>query len=152
MNSKKILVLGIGNVLLGDEGVGIHMARFLDEQILPEHIDILDGGTGGFHLLSILQSYSTIIMIDAALDKHKPGTVNLLEPKYASDFPKSLSAHEIGLKDLIESASLLGNLPKIYLITISVDSFQDINMELSENVKKSIPEIHKLVNKIIRRI
>ena len=148
----KVLVLGIGNILLGDEGIGVHAARYLEEQPLPEHVDVLDGGTGGFHLLSVFQSYQDIIMIDAALDSRPAGTVDLLQPKFAKDFPKSLSAHEIGLKDLLESASLLGTFPRIYLITVSVDAFQDLDMELSEEVKKTIPEIHTRVLKVLELI
>ena len=148
----KVLILGIGNILLGDEGIGVHAARYLEEQPFPDHVDVLDGGTGGFHLLDVFQSYLDVIMIDAALDNRPAGTVNLLQPKFAKDFPKSLSAHEIGLKDLLESASLLGTFPRIYLITVSVDNFQDIDMELSEEVKKAIPEIHAMVLKVLEGI
>ena len=67
----------------------------------------------------------------------------------SEDFPKSLSAHEIGLKDLLESASLLGTFPKIFLVTVSVDSFQEIKMELSEEVEKMIPDIYDMVLKLL---
>lgn len=52
MNNEKILVLGIGNVLMEDEGAGVEVIRRLEEQSLPENVEILDGGTGGFHLLT----------------------------------------------------------------------------------------------------
>ena len=150
--NKKILILGIGNVILGDEGVGVHAIKYLEKQQLPGFVDLLDGGTGGFYLLSVLETYKTIIMIDATLDDSPAGTINLIEPEFASDFPKALSSHEIGLKDLIESAAMLGHLPKIYLITVSVKEIQDISMELSTEIKHILPEIHLLILEILKRI
>ena len=135
---EEILILGIGNVLLGDEGVGVHAVRVMEGEILPDHVRLLDGGTGGFHLLSIFQQYKKIILIDATLDGKKPGTVSLLKPKYAKDFPNHLSAHELGLKDLLDAAFLLGNIPEIYVVAISVKEFQEMGLELTPDVEEAI--------------
>jgi len=148
----EILVLGIGNVLLADEGIGVHAVRMLEEKSLPEHISFLDGGTGGFHLLSIFQQYKQIILIDATLDGNKPGKVSLLTPKYAKDFPQTLSAHDIGLKDLVQSSALLGFLPEIYLITVSISENQDLSMELSAEVLQSMNEIEVIVNNLVGKL
>jgi hydrogenase maturation protease len=91
-------------------------------------------------MLSILEAYKTIIMIDATLDDLPAGTINLIEPEFASDFPKALSSHEIGLKDLVESAALLNHLPKIYLITVSVKEIADISMDLSPEIQNIFPK------------
>jgi len=146
---RPILILGIGNILLGDEGVGVHVVRELEKLKLPERVSVLDGGTGGFHLLSIFEQNKRMILIDAALDGNKPGTVTLLKPKYSKDFPKTLSSHDIGLKDLIESSALLGFMPEIALITISITENQPLKMELSEEIKNSIPEVIDLIIKLI---
>jgi hydrogenase maturation protease len=149
---EKVLILGVGNILLDDEGIGVHVIKYLEKQELPSHVSLLDGGTGGFYILSVLEEFQHIIMIDATIDGSEPGTLTVLEPKFASDFPTALSSHDIGLKDLIESAALLDHLPKIYLITVSISQEQDMNMELSEEIKKTIPSIHQLILKIIRQI
>jgi len=141
--------LGIGNVLLGDEGVGALAARRLEESGLGSKALIVDGGTGGFQLLSYFSDHSRIIMIDAAADGRPPGTVSVLRPKYAGDFPKSLSAHDIGLKDLIEAATLLGGLPDISLITISVEKIQPMTLDLSPPVEASLPEIERIVRTLL---
>jgi hydrogenase maturation protease len=73
------------------------------------------------------------------------GAVRLIEPHYASDFPPTLSAHDIGLKDLIESATLINAHPKIYLVTVSIDPNQDLEMRLSPAIAASLPEIEKQV-------
>ena len=130
-NKSKLLVLGIGNILLGDEGVGVKVISELEKLELPSHVDLLDGGTGGFHLLNYLQEYPEIILIDATLDGNEPGTINLIRPNFLNEFPRTLSSHDIGLKDLIESAALLGNLPDITLITVSVHPEQELVIELS---------------------
>ncbi len=148
----KILVLGIGNVLMGDEGVGVHSIKELEKSSWPENVHFLDGGTGGFHLLEYLQHYKTIIMIDATMDGRPPGTLRLIKPKFSSDFPKALSAHDIGLKDLVESASLLGHLPEVYLITVSINTVQPMQMEMSPDVSGAIPSVVKQVEEILKTL
>ena len=147
---KKILILGIGNVLLGDEGIGVHTVRALVNTVLPKNVTILDGGTGGFHLMSYLQEYPKIIMIDATIDGKPPGTISVIKPKYASDFPKSLSAHDIGLKDLIESVALIDKLPDITLITVSIVSLPGMSLDLTKVVKESIPGVIEKINTILK--
>jgi hydrogenase maturation protease len=148
---NNILILGIGNLLMNDEGVGIHVISRLEKEGL-QGADLMDGGTGGFHLLDFIQAYKTIVIIDASLDQFPPGHVRVLQPRYAKDFPKHLSAHEIGLKDLIDSAILLGNMPQLYLVAISVSDFQDMGLELSPEIEGAIPEAIRQVREIVGKI
>ncbi|MBL7994738.1 HyaD/HybD family hydrogenase maturation endopeptidase [bacterium] len=145
----KILVLGIGNVLMGDEGAGVHAIRELEKQTWPENVHILDGGTGGFHLLEYLQHYKKIIMIDATMDGQPPGTLRLIKPRFSSDFPKALSAHDIGLKDLVESAAILNHMPDVHLITVSIETVQPMRLDLSPEIQNVLPEITKSVKDIL---
>ena len=133
---------------MNDEGIGIHVVTQLEKEGFSG-ADLMDGGTGGFHLLGFIQSYKTVIVIDASLDEFPAGHVRILHPKYAKDFPGQLSAHEIGLKDLLDSAFLLGNMPQIYLIAISIKDFQTMGMELSPKVGKAIPVAVKHVQNLI---
>jgi len=146
-----ILVLGIGNVLLGDEGVGVHVIRLLERVELPPHVTLLDGGTGGFHLLSYLQDFPRIIMIDATLDGKEAGTISVIHPKFSADFPRTLSSHDIGLKDLIESASLLKGLPDITLFTVTVDPEQSMTMDLSGVISDSAAKVATQVMELLRK-
>lgn len=138
---KKILILGVGNLLLKDEGIGIHVIRALEKTTLPPNVTLMDGGTGGLHLISWIQDYDAIIMIDATLDSNPPGTVRLLRPRFASDFPPLMSAHEIGLRDMIEAMILTEKLPDIRLIVISVADISEVGMELTPAVEKAVPEV-----------
>ena len=140
---------------MNDEGIGIQVVQNLEKEGVSG-ADIMDGGTGGFHLLGFIQSYQTIVFVDAALDDYPAGTVRVLHPKFAKDFPKQLSAHEIGLKDLIDATFLLGQKPEFYLVAISVKDFQDMGMNLSPEVEAAIPEtilkIKVLIEELILKI
>lgn len=149
---NKILIIGVGNYLMGDEGVGVHAIKEIEKLKLPDYVKTLDGGTGGFHLLSFFHNYKTVIMIDAAMDGNEDGNVRVIEPKFATDFPRSLSAHDIGLRDLIETAALTRELPKIYLIIVSVSSLQNMNIELSPEVKAAIPVVVQKTKEILTEI
>ncbi len=148
--SPKTLILGVGNILLKDEGIGIHTIKALENESLPSHIKILDGGTGGLHLIHWLQDYEHIIMIDATLDNQSPGSIRLIRPHFASDFPPLMSAHEIGIKDMINAMILTGLHPDIHLITISVADIQQVSMELTPSVAAAIPKVIQLIKQLIK--
>jgi hydrogenase maturation protease len=143
--APRILIMGVGNVLMGDEGVGVHAVRQLEGRAWPAGVSLLDGGTGGFHLLSHLGACDIVVMIDATLDGRQPGTVSVIEPRYASDFPRALSAHDIGLKDLVDSAAILGMLPKVLLVTISVATLQPMQLTMSQEIEASLAEVESTV-------
>ncbi|RPG32806.1 MAG: hydrogenase maturation protease [Muricauda sp. TMED12] len=138
--SQSILILGVGNFLMGDEGVGVHLIQEMDKLELPSYVDILDGGTGGFLLLNCFESYNKIIFVDATMDGKEVGTISLLRPKFASDFPSALSVHDVGLKDMIEAVYLMENQPDLYLFTISIEKVVPMTTELAPKVKNAIPK------------
>ena len=136
---KKLLILGIGNLLMGDEAIGIHVARYLEQNFSWENVDVVDGGTGGFHLLDYFKRYPTVILIDATIDEQPAGTIRLIKPKFSSDYPPTLTAHDIGLKDLIDALYLLNAQPDIWLYTISITNLDKVTMELSPEIEAVVP-------------
>ncbi len=133
----KILVLGLGNVILGDEGVGVHVVRTLEQQTLPAGVDCLDGGTGGFVLLEPMQNADRIILIDAAADENPIGTVTRTTPRFSKDFPPTLTAHDIGVKDLLDVFYIQGGGPEVTLYAITINPHQAISLSLSEVVAQA---------------
>ena len=129
---KETLVLGVGNLLLKDEGVGIHVIKALENEKLPAHVHLMDGGTGGLHLLSWLQGYDRIIMIDATLDNNPPGTVRLIR-----------------LKDMIDAMILTDDLPETHLIVISALNINEVGMDLTPEVKAAVPKVIRMIQEII---
>lgn len=140
-----VLVLGIGNLLMGDEGVGVHVVRHMSQMQLPEGVQCMDGGTGSFLLLEPRQQAERIILLDATVDGEPAGTVTRLTPKFSSDYPKTLTAHDIGLKDLLDAAYLTRGTLRVTLFAISIDPPQAIGMDMSPSIAKRILEIASLV-------
>ena len=140
-----LLILGIGNLLMGDEGVGVHLAQRLAEQAFPSGVHILDGGTGGFHLMDYFTAYPCVILIDATLDGRPPGTIRLLTPRFSSEFPRSMSTHDIGLRDLLEGLQVMGRMPKVYLFVVSIIELQEMHIGLSPEVEAVMPELAERV-------
>jgi len=136
---RETVVLGIGNTLMGDEGVGVVVARGLEQQGRSHGVRIVDGGTGGFHLLEYFQDYRRVVLIDATLDGGPPGRLTMLRPRFSSDYPPTLTAHDIGLKDLIDAVHLLDSQPEIVLFTISVVAVDRPALDLSPPVRAAVP-------------
>lgn len=156
MPPERLLILGLGNLLMGDEGLGVHVARRLAEQaeFLPPGIAVEEGGTAGFQLTHFFTHYPTVILIDATLDGQPAGTVRLLQPRFSSDFPRALSTHDIGLKDLVDGLTLIGQMPELYLFAVSIHNLQPMRIGLSPEVEAVLPVLeaqivdlaHQLVN------
>lgn len=143
---NKVLILGIGNVLMGDEGIGVHVVNAVEKAALPPGVDCLDGGTGSFLLLEPMQTAEKVILIDAACDGSPAGTIRRLTPKYSADYPPTLTAHDIGLKDLLDAFYLMGEtIPEVSLYAISIPPLSEMEMELTPEVKKAVPRAAQLV-------
>lgn len=138
--NPKTLVLGLGNVIMGDEGVGVHVVRALAQRNLPAGVECLDGGTGGFILLEPLQEADRILLIDASADDQPYGTVTRTTPKFSKDYPPTLTAHDIGVKDLLDAFYMQGGTRDVTLYAITIDPRQPISMELSEECQQARDE------------
>ena len=136
-NRVKILVLGLGNVLMADEGIGVHVVRALEKHTLPAGVECLDGGTGGFILLEPMQNADRVLLIDAADDGNPPGTVTRTTPRFSHDYPPTLTAHDIGIKDLLDAFYIQGGGPEVVLYAITIDPHQPISMSLSAESAKA---------------
>ena len=146
-----VLIMGIGNYLMGDEGVGVHVAQRLAKETLPEGVDVLDGGTGGFFLMEYFENYPVVILIDATLDDRPTGTIRVIEPRFAADFPRAMSTHDIGLRDLVEGLAILGKMPKMYLFAVSIEMIQSQQIELSPELERVMPELLEQVKNMAQR-
>ena len=149
---NKILILGIGNYLMGDEGIGVHIAERLLKETLPPEVDVLDGGTGGFHLLEYFELYPNVILIDATLDSNPPGTIRLIKPKFAKDFPQAMSTHDIGLKDMVSALQIMGTIPDIDLFVVSIESIQQQGITLTPEVEAVVPLVMHKVKELMHTI
>jgi hydrogenase maturation protease len=147
--SYPVLVLGVGNLIMGDEGVGIHTLRTLESDPVPEGVRLLDGGTAGINLLEDIQNARVVVMIDATRDGRPAGSIALHRPETVGALPHGLSAHDLGIKDLFAAAALLGHMPDIYLFTISVEEIIPMSLDLSPPVAAAVPEVVEAVNALV---
>ena len=122
---------------MGDEGIGVHVVRALEKRTLPSDVECLDGGTGGFVLLEPMQEADRVIIIDAAADGNPIGTVTRTIPRFSRDFPPTLTAHDVGIKDLLDLFYMLDGGRDVVLYAITIDPQQPITLDLSAEVRRA---------------
>ena len=141
----KILIVGIGNLLCRDEGIGVHVIQEMEKMKLSEHIELLDIGTSTMDLISYLDGVKKLIVIDAMRAGGKPGTIYKCKPEDL--IPKgeeSVSLHDIGVIETLSMARKMGM--EIETVIIGVEpQIMDWGMELTEEVKNKIPLIIEAV-------
>ena len=126
---------------MGDEGVGVAVVERLAERPLPAGFICLDGGTGSLSLLEPMLEAERIVLIDATSDGRPVGTLARLRPKFSKDYPRRITAHDIGLKDLLDAFYLLGKESDVTLYTISIEFPQEVGVGLSEPLRAALPRI-----------
>lgn len=125
------LILGIGNILLGDEGFGVHVAQRLKRRTLPENVRVEEGHTGGFKLLGLLEGVERLIVVDAMITDLPPGQVRLLGTDAGLSEPgkKVVSFHQFGILELLNIWTLIGREPEVFFLVASpVDMSMGMNL------------------------
>ena len=153
--ASKILVLGLGNMLLKDEGIGVHVAQKLQEQNLPDNVEVIDGGTAGLDILLSQKGLDKLVVIDAMRAGRKPGTIykarfkgkqrGQLTKIFAGQKDSKVSLHQVGLIDALAAAEKINCVPKEIVIIGVEPGKVDCGLELTEQVKRMVPEIIKKV-------
>jgi hydrogenase maturation protease len=107
---QRVLILGLGNLLMGDEGVGVHAVRELWKHKLPAHIDVVDGGTAGVEILGLLEGYDKVVVIDAVDAGLQPGSILRFRPEDVTreDADFALSLHQEKILGVLDLAEYLG--------------------------------------------
>jgi hydrogenase maturation protease len=139
------VIIGIGNLLHGDDGVGVHAVKYLEGKV-PENVRLVEGGVYSLDLLVFLEGVSHAIFIDAVDVEDEPGAIYRFSPQDVMEQPKTpLSVHDLGLYDLIGAAELLDQRPEhITIIAVQVKSLE-MGMDLSPELRKALPRIHGLI-------
>ncbi len=139
----KTLVLGLGNILLSDEGVGVHVIHLLRERYqFPQEVEILDGGTLALDLLPYVEDADRLLMVDAVQMDAPPGTVTRLE---GEEVPAVLnlkySPHQMGVSDLLAAARLMGRYPAELVLWGIQPASMDVGLELSPAVAAQVETV-----------
>jgi hydrogenase maturation protease len=158
--NKRILIAGVGNVFLGDDGFGVEVVRQLVGRELPEGVEVADFGIRGMDLVYALQDdYEVIVFVDATPRGEEPGTVYLLEPEIEEDGEVVLDTHGMDPVKVIKFARSLGAKPTRTFVVgcepqvvLSGEDYEDMLMELSKPVHAAVEEAVKLVEALIDKI
>jgi hydrogenase maturation protease len=153
MSEKRILVLGVGNILLRDEGVGVRVVERLQAAYsFSPNVTLMDGGTLGIKLMEAISSSEFLIVVDAVLNGQPPGTFYRLtgeEVRKSVAFKYSL--HQTDLLETLACCELVGNRPETVVLGIEPEDFSPWSDELTPTVKNRVPEMVKTVLEEIRR-
>lgn len=152
---KKTLILGVGNYILSDDGLSVHvLERLQADNLIPDDIPMIDGGTCGLDLLQYLEGVTNLIIIDAIKTRNgTPGSIIRLDgdqiPAYLS---LKISPHDIGLPDLLATAKLRDLYPeKIVVFGIQPASLE-LGVELSPEVAEKMEELIELIKKEVTEL
>lgn len=153
-SQPKILVMGVGSILMTDEGIGIRAVEELQKRYrFPENVELLDGGTSGIELLSYISGRDYLIIIDAIKSGSPPGTVLKVEGEdVPAQFRMRISPHQLGISDLLAAATLTDEMPK-QLVLFGIEP-KDIvfGIGLSREVKAGLNHLIEVVVEDLRRI
>lgn len=142
----KITILGVGNELLSDEGVGVHVIKELREMDIPPGIEVIEGGTEGFGLLNIICETDHLVVIDSLKGGGKAGSIYRFNVKDAPNCPDSFktSVHQIGILEVLHLSGLIGKTPETIIFGIEPKKITT-GMELSPEIQEKIPRLIELV-------
>ncbi len=143
-----ITLLGLGSLLMQDEGVGIHAVRYIQENYETSGLEIIDGGTGGMDLLPFIENRDRLLVVDAANFGQEPGYIGVRrDEEIPALFGVKASLHHLGLADVLAAAQLMDIAPKeICLIGMQPQTIA-LGLELTELIQKKLPDLVALTIK-----
>ena len=146
ISPQTTVILGVGNVLLSDEGIGVHVANELSTMELPPGVSVVEGGTDGFRLLNIITEADRLIVVDAVKGGAEPGSIYRFNVDEVRNVPSGFrtSVHQVGILEVIDLSGLIGKTPKTTVIGVEPKSLE-MSLELSPEIREKIPRIIELV-------
>lgn len=146
-DEKHITVLGLGNILLKDEGFGVHFIRWFQERhTFSDAIRILDGGTLGYRLLEIVTSSSYLIVVDCIKLKEEPGAIyRFSQEQMRLRMPDPTTAHEVEFPDVLALAELMDELPEVIFLCIVPESYGIMELDMTERMTAAFPAMEGLL-------
>lgn len=149
---NSIVVLGVGNILLTDEGLGVHVVEDLKANYnFTPHISLIDGGTMGMELLTYMRGMKKILLIDAVNGGETPGTIYEFPHRELEQyFTDHISVHEVGMQDILRIRAIQENpLEDAIVIGVEPESLE-VGFEPSEPVQRALPEVKERVLRVLR--
>ena len=145
------LVLGVGNTLMSDEGIGVRVVeRLVQNYFIPEDVQVLDGGTLGMDLLYYMEGVPNLLIVDAIQADREPGfLLRLVNEEVPAFLSMKMSPHQIGVPDMLATAKLRGTTPSNIVLWGVQPELIEIGMELSETLA---PLVDVIVEKVVEEL
>jgi len=147
-NQKRIGILGLGNLLLSDEGFGVHFINYLTKRYaFPDYYSVLDGGTAGIMLAPFMEDVDILFVIDTVSLKAEPGSIHCFtdEDVKAGNIQFRMSPHQVGLLDILELCKIRGTAPeKTEMITVVPEDLS-LRITLSPNLETKLAEVEDIL-------
>ena len=142
-----VLVLGLGNILLSDEGVGVRVVEALQARFrIPDGVDVVDGGTSGMDMLDTIDGRDHLIVIDAVSTGAAPSTVvRLTDEDVPAFFRTKISPHQLGLSDVLAALTILDSAPAAITLIGIVPVALDLGLELSPTIAARLDDLVDMV-------
>ena len=150
---RKVLILGVGNLLLQDDGFGVHIINALKNTVLPENVTLLEAGTVSHQLIPMLHESDRLIVIDVVEAGDTPGSLFRVSPddmRFTTE--QRVSLHQISLIDVLHMAELTGSKPQTVIIGVQPKDTTTWSLELSDELKAVIPRVKELIFEELRKI
>lgn len=149
-----ILVLGLGNILLQDEGIGVRVVEALEAAwALPDGVTVVDGGTAGMDMLDTIAGFQHMIVADAVKTGAPAGTIVVLRGEEVPAFFRGkLSPHQVGLSDLLATLALQDEAPETVSLIGCVPHGMKTSLEMTPDMAAKVPEMVALVVEELRRL
>ena len=146
----KIMVMGVGNILLSDEGIGVHMLKELEKENLPQNVELIEAGTAGLELAHLIEDADFLIIIDAVNAEASPGELFRFHPKDITIMPEQfqVSFHQVGILDALSVINLFGNSPPTIIYGVQPKSL-DWGLELTPELSAVVPKLKEYILKEI---
>ena len=147
---KPVLILGVGNILLKDEGVGVHVVKRLLEMDLPVHVEVLDGGTAGLDLVDEIEGREKVVFVDTVKAGGPPGSVYRMTMDDIEEGPDGLAdIHDMDVPLLLKTADVMGveKPGEIIVIGIEPKDMESADLELSPEIEEKIPKVIEFILK-----
>jgi hydrogenase maturation protease len=145
------LILGVGNIIMGDEGFGVHVIRSLSDIELRDNVRIEEGGVGGFNLLGSLEGVKRLIVVDIMTTARPLGELLFFKPgpDFAEPGKKIISFHQVGVLELVQMWGLLGYKPDIFFLVTRPEKLE-CGMELSPSAQLAADKATGLLKELCR--
>lgn len=147
---KPILILGVGNLLLKDEGIGIHFAQIFQKRDLAPNVEVMEGGARGIDLLPLFEGRRLVVIVDCGRMGERPGTIRTFSASEIIEKKgNSFSMHGMSLGNTLDLGQRLGVLPDVLVVAVEPE-IVDIEIGLSETAQRALGEIERIVMELVR--